>query len=396
MNLLRRRFKIAHLIAEEFAGVITKENQARLEQWRVESPAHAKEYDEIRTYIMTGNEHREKGKQTVKNEWRKFERVYFRKYVIWKRIGRCVAIMVIPLLVCGYFVSSEWKSSEVTIIDNVEIVPGTGRAQLIMADGRFLKLEQKENMKLDLPGVKIVATEKKIVYRAIEEETSTPKEEEYNTLVVPRGGEYMVELSDGTKVWLNSDSELRFPITFVGDRRNVEIEGEAYFEVAKDEGKPFHVLAKGVDIKVLGTSFNVMTYRGRTITTLVEGKVCLTYKDESVLMVPDRQAEVIAETGKILMREVDARNFTLWKDGVFYFENAALETIAERLSQWYDVNIVFNDEALKKLRYSVEMKRYNNIQDLLTKIEKTQKVKFLIQGKSIYIRKWMEAYDLLE
>ena len=396
MNLLRRRFKIAHLIAEEFAGVITKENQARLEQWRVESPAHAKEYDEIRTYIMTGNEHREKGKQTVKNEWRKFERVYFRKYVIWKRIGRCVAIMVIPLLVCGYFVSSEWKSSEVTIIDNVEIVPGTGRAQLIMADGRFLKLEQKENMKLDLPGVKIVATEKKIVYRAIEEETSTPKEEEYNTLVVPRGGEYMVELSDGTKVWLNSDCELRFPITFVGDRRNVEIEGEAYFEVAKDEGKPFHVLAKGVDIKVLGTSFNVMTYRGRTITTLVEGKVCLTYKDESVLMVPDRQAEVIAETGKILMREVDARNFTLWKDGVFYFENAALETIAERLSQWYDVNIVFNDEALKKLRYSVEMKRYNNIQDLLTKIEKTQKVKFLIQGKSIYIHKWLETYDLLE
>ena len=120
MNLLRRRFKIAHLIAEEFAGVITKENQARLERWRVlESPAHAKEYDEIRTYIMTGNEHREKGKQTVKNEWRKFERVYFRKYVIWKRMGRCVAIMVIPLLVCGYFVSSEWKSSEVTIIDNM-------------------------------------------------------------------------------------------------------------------------------------------------------------------------------------------------------------------------------------------------------------------------------------
>lgn len=112
-------------------------------------------------------------------------------------------------------------------------------------------------------------------------------------------------------------------------------------------------------------------------------------------MVPDRQAEVITETGKILMREVDARNFTLWKDGVFYFENAALETIAERLSQWYDVNIIFNDEALKQLRYSVEMKRYNNIQDLLTKIEKTQKVKFLIQGKSIYIRKWMEAYDLL-
>lgn len=262
MNLLRRRFKIAHLIAEEFAGVITKENQARLEQWRVESPAHAKEYDEIRTYIMMGNERREKEKQTVKNEWRKFERVHFRKYVIWRRIGRSAAIMVMPLLVCGYFVSSEWKSSEVTIADNVEIVPGTGRAQLIMADGRFLKLEQKEDMKLDLPGVKVVATGKKIVYRAIEEETSTPKVEEYNILVVPRGGEYMLELSDGTKVWLNSDSKLRFPVTFVGDRRSVEIEGEAYFEVAKDEGKPFHVLANGADIKVLGTSFNVADLPG--------------------------------------------------------------------------------------------------------------------------------------
>lgn len=93
MNLLRRRFKIAHLIAEEFAGVITKENQARLEQWRVESPAHAKEYDEIRTYIMTGNECWEKEKRTVKNEWRKFERVHFGKYVIWKKIGRCAAII---------------------------------------------------------------------------------------------------------------------------------------------------------------------------------------------------------------------------------------------------------------------------------------------------------------
>ena len=196
-------------------------------------------------------------------------------------------------------------------------------------------------------------------------------------------------LPDGTKVWLNQSSVLKYPRAFEGKERHVYLDGEAYFEVAKDEGKPFHVLANGVDIKVLGTSFNVMAYRGHTITTLVEGKVCLTYKDESVLIVPDRQAEVIAETGKILMREVYARNFTLWKDGVFYFENAALETIAERLSQWYDVNIIFNDEALKKLRYSVEMKRYNNIQDLLTKIEKTQKVKFLIQGKSIYIHKWL-------
>ena len=216
------------------------------------------------------------------------------------------------------------------------------------------------------------------------------------TITVPAGQRVNLDLPDGSNVWLNAGTTMKYPVLFMKGKREVMLDGEAYFEVTRDEKYPFVVSVKNFDVRVLGTSFNVMTYRGRTITTLVEGKVCLTYKDESVLMVPDRQAEVIAETGKILMREVDARNFTLWKDGVFYFENAALETIAERLSQWYDVNIVFNDEALKKLRYSVEMKRYNNIQDLLTKIEKTQKVKFLIQGKSIYIHKWLETYDLLE
>ena len=389
MNLLRRRFKIAHLIAEEFAGVITKENQVRLEQWRVESPAHVKEYDEIRTYIMTENERREKEKQTVKNEWRKFERVHFRKYVVWRRIGRCAAIMVMPLLVCGYFVSSEWKSSEVTIADNVEIVPGTGRAQLIMADGRFLKLEQKEDMKLDLPGVKVVATGKKIVYRAIEEETSTPKVEEYNTLVVPRGGEYMLELSDGTKVWLNSDSELRFPVTFVGDRRSVEIEGEAYFEVAKDEGKPFHVLANGADIKVLGTAFNVSVYDERTMAaTLEKGSICyLKDSRKGVLIKPGEQLVCTEGSDLPVVRKVNTRLYTAWKDNLFCFEEQYLDQIMLTLARWYDFQVKFESEELKKLELSGTLDKYSDIQPLLRLFELGTDVKFEIQNKVIYVRK---------
>ena len=370
MNLLRRRFKIAHLIAEEFAGVITKENQARLEQWRVESPAHAKEYDEIRTYIMTGNEHREKGKQTVKNEWRKFERVYFRKYVIWKRIGRCAAIMVIPLLVCGYFVSSEWKFSEVTIADHVEIVPGTGRAQLIMADGRFLKLEQKENMKLDLPGVKIVATEKKIVYRAIEEETSTPKEEEYNTLVVPRGGEYMVELSDGTKVWLNSDSELRFPITFVGDRRSVEIEGEAYFDVAPDKEHPFIVKTSHTSIRVTGTSFNVRAYADEDTesTTLISGTVRINSRNEEFELVPNQHYTYNKNTGTNTVANVNTDLYTSWESGSFIFLNVPLENVMSYLSKWYGFQYSFEDEAAKQVRIGAYLNRYANMNPIIDMI----------------------------
>ena len=375
------------MIAEEFAGVITKENQARLEQWRVESPAHAKEYDEIRTYIMTGNEYWEKEKRTVKNEWRKFERIHFRKYVIWRRIGRYAAIMVMPLLVCGYFVSSEWKSSEVTIADNVEIVPGTGRAQLIMADGRFLKLEQKEDMKLDLPGVKVVATGKKIVYRAIEEETSTPKVEEYNTLVVPRGGEYMLELSDGTKVWLNSDSELRFPVTFVGDRRNVEIEGEAYFEVKKDSLHPFIVHTPHTNTKVLGTSFNISAYEDEELTaiTLVQGKVEVYNQNEKCILEPGWQAVSNNISEEMKKQQVNITSYVSWKEGMFEFYDMPLGQLIVQLSRWYDVDFFFVNETTRQFKFTGAIKRSNTLKFMLEFIEKTSNVYFKVNGNVIQV-----------
>ena len=208
--------------------------------------------------------------------------------------------------------------------------------------------------------------------------------------MVPRGGEFFLELPDGTRVWLNSESKLHFPLRFKGNRREVKLEGEGYFEVMKDATAPFHVLANGADLRVLGTSFNVTTYRGRMVATLVEGRVCLTYRDESVLMLPNVQAEVLPENGKIVTRMVDVKHYTLWKDGIFYFEGADLATIMERLSQWYDVNVTFGNEELKKSRFSVEMKRYEHIRDLLMKIEKTHKVRFLIQGREVRVEEYRE------
>ncbi|RHR82755.1 FecR domain-containing protein [Odoribacter sp. AF15-53] len=396
MSLLRKHFRIALWIAEELAGVISGEDQARLDAWREEHPVHAREYDEIRAYVAAGKEDEEVEKECVKREWQKFEREHFRKYVIWRKIGRYAAVLVLPLLIGGYFGVASWLDGEQPVVVSAGIVPGGGKARLVMANGRALNLDEKLEVKLDLPGMKVVTDGKKIVYRAMGEPVADTLTAGINTLFVPRGGEYMLELPDGTRVWLNSDSELRFPVRFAGDKRVVEIEGEAYFEVARNEKWPFHVMARGTDIRVLGTSFNVSTYRGRTVTTLVEGRVCLTHGTGAVMMLPGRQVEVMAETGEMIMREVDAKSFTLWKDGVFYFEGADLETITERLSRWYDVDIVFEDEELKKSRFSVEMKRYDEIQDLLTKIEKTRKVKFLIQGKAVRVHKWLDSYDLIE
>ena len=347
----------------------------------------------MRVYILSREGYSGEERQMVKDEWQKFEREHYRKRVIWRVVARYAAMFVLPLGIAGYLWFT-FTGKEIPLVNNTEIVPGGGKALLILVDGKSVELKGEKGLQVGTEGSVMSSVGEKVVYWEPEVGVDSLVEEKYNTLVVPRGGEFFLELSDGTRVWLNSESKLHFPLRFKGKQRKVELEGEGYFEVMPDSIVPFHVLANGADLKVLGTSFNVTTYRGRTIATLVEGKVCLTYEGESVLMLPNLQAEVIPDNREILLREVDVKNFIMWKNGIFYFEGADLATIMERLSQWYDVDVAFDDEKLKELRFSVEMKRYEHIQDLLTKIEKTQKVRFLIRGKNVHVENYQESDSL--
>ena len=395
MKRIRKDIEISNLIYKSLRGETSKDEDELLEAWCLES-RNRKLFLELQEadHLYEGitdmyNVDTNVPLKKVNDKIKKKKHVRVLKY-----ISGIAAVLLVGVI---FMLSMEDKTEPTrqVLLSSVSKEQMEPFATLVTTTGKVVYLEDSVKQESLKAGNKASLKQEEsgngeVLPQEIKQEV------EYNVLTTSKQGNIKVVLYDGSHVWLNAGSELRYPNSFVENQRVVYLKGEAYFDVTKDESHPFIVKTIASEISVLGTSFNVMTYRGRTITTLVEGEVCLTYKDESVLIVPDRQAEVITETGKILMREVDARNFTLWKDGVFYFENAALETIAERLSQWYDVNIIFNDEALKQLRYSVEMKRYNNIQDLLTKIEKTQKVKFLIQGKSIYIHKWLETYDLLE
>lgn len=392
-DLLKKRFDVARWIAKEIAGTLPEDERVLLEQWRKESPLHEKEYGEMREYILSREEYSGEERQMVKDEWQKFEREHYGERVIWRVVSRYAAMFLLPLGIAGYLWFT-FTGKEIPLANNTEIVPGGGKALLILVDGQSVELKGEKGLQVGAEGNVMSSVGEKVVYWEPEVGVDSLVEEKYNTLVVPRGGEFFLELSDGTRVWLNSESKLRFPLRFKGKQRKVELEGEGYFEVMSDSVVPFHVLANGADLKVLGTSFNVTTYRGRTIATLVEGKVCLTYEGESVLMLPNLQAEVVPENGEILTREVDVKNFIMWKDGIFYFEGADLATIMERLSQWYDVDVFFDNEKLKELRFSVEMKRYEYIQDLLAKIEKTQKVRFLIQGKEVHVENYQESDSL--
>lgn len=392
-DLLKKRFDVARWIAKEIAGTLPEDERVLLEQWRKESPLHEKEYGEMREYILSREEYSGEERQMVKDEWQKFEREHYGERVIWRVVSRYAAMFLLPLGIAGYLWFT-FTGKEIPLANNPEIVPGGGKALLILVDGQSVELQGEKGLQVGTEGNVMSSVGEKVVYWEPEGGEDSLVEEKYNTLVVPRGGEFFLELSDGTRVWLNSESKLHFPLRFKGKQREVELEGEGYFEVMSDSVVPFHVLANGADLKVLGTSFNVTTYRGRTIATLVEGKVCLTYEGESVLMLPNLQAEVVPENGEILTREVDVKNFIMWKDGIFYFEGADLATIMERLSQWYDVDVFFDNEKLKELRFSVEMKRYEYIQDLLAKIEKTQKVRFLIQGKEVHVENYQESDSL--
>ena len=208
---------------------------------------------------------------------------------------------------------------------------------------------------------------------------------EYNTLVIPRGGEYELELADGTRVWLNSESKLIYPVRFSGDIREVQMEGEICFQVAKNEKQPFIVKTKDVAVKVLGTLFNMEAYsdtRG-VVTTLVEGRINVSNGQGERVVEPGQQ--VVATGDELVVTEVDAEQFISWTRGICFFNEASLEEIMEKLGRWYDMEVFFVSPSLKEAHFSLEIKRYDNIADVLGKIEKTGRMKFKVNGRTVMV-----------
>ena len=263
------------------------------------------------------------------------------------------------------------------------ITPGVVKARLELADGRKVELDHGTQLRIkEIGGTEIETSEKMIKYTGKDSVTAG---ERFNTLIVPRGGEYALELADGSRVWLNSESTLKYPVCFAGDMRKVEMTGEGYFEVAKNVGKPFVVTVDGVDVRVLGTSFNISAYREEVVTTLVDGKVQLRRGMDSVILFPNQQGGWSKEKKAFEIKQVDARNYTLWKDGIFYFSDMDLETILDDMARWYNVNIFYVNPALKVKKFSVEIKRYENINEILRRIEQTKRVKFDIKDRTISV-----------
>lgn len=209
----------------------------------------------------------------------------------------------------------------------------------------------------------------------------------YNELVVPVGGECHVLLDDGTEVWLNADSKLKYPIAFNGQNREVMLSGEAYFDVKKDS-RPFIVSLESGAITVLGTSFGVSAYPGhKNYTTLVKGCVCFTsLRQEQVVLVPGEQA-VVDTSGVLEKRNVEVEEFVGWKDGLFVFKNKTLGAIMEVLERWYGVKTVFQDNSLRELEYTGNLERYESINIFLQLLERLKDIHYKIEENTIILYK---------
>jgi len=306
---------------------------------------------------------------------------YFYKY------AAMVAFFISLTISLVWYINSSINEKE-----DIEVLlnPGTDKAILTLANGNRIVLEKGKNKTLK----NIISSSGKIVYEKETLNKNTANSEiKYNYLTIPRGGQYYIELSDGTKVWMNSESKLKYPISFVrNQRREVELlYGEAYFDVSKSSnhnGALFNVKTKTQDITVLGTEFNIKAYQDEQFvySTLLEGKIEVSNGIVNKKLVPGEQSIIGLYNEKIEIKKVDVVDEIAWKNGFFSFEKETLQQMLLTLSRWYNTEITYEDESKKKLIFSGVLKRTNNIQELLLNIQKTGKVKFIIKNKEIMVR----------
>lgn len=263
---------------------------------------------------------------------------------LWIRYAAAAAVLAV---VAGLWVirkSAPEKLVASETIQNQDVAPGGNRALLTLADGKGIELDRIGSGLVARQGNTEITKQEDglVVYNSRAASVALAG---FNKVTTPRGGQYKVQLPDGSKVWLNASSSIRFPSVFPASERRVEITGEAYFEVTKDKARPFTVRFKGSEVQVLGTSFNVMAYADERVskTTLVEGSVAIRNQSEHALLRPGQEAALMPG-GRIETAFKPVDEAVAWKEGMFYFKNAGVKDVMRQLSRWYDVEVSYRGE----------------------------------------------------
>ena len=385
--MTKKYIRIAELIYKDKIGELSEREKNELLAWLEESDFNRQIFDELakgsslsRSYDEYRNIHREQ-------VWNAIEKqiVPQGRQLSLQWVGYAASVMI--LVAAGWFIFQMSDNKNVVQEGKkvARITPGTQKAILYLDNGEQVVLADNNTVVVEdsLSG-RIEQVDKSLVYQT----ESTVKEERLNVLEIPNGGEFQVTLADGTKVCLNAGTKLTYPIAFVGKERRVRLEGEGYFEVKRDENKPFIVEINGMEVKVLGTSFNLRSFAAdnRSTATLISGKIEVKTSSRRVELSPNQQADLWVGENKLDVREVDAAVYSAWTKGRFVFRRERLETILDDVSRWYNVTVFYEQSSAKDILFSGIMERYADISKTLEMLEKTGKVSFIIDEQKIIVR----------
>ncbi len=377
---------IRRLIRLDLLGILSPLERKRLEGWVNESEEHNVLYQKIRNEFQAG-EIRSFLQTDTEKAWERIRNTTFGASVghpsplrKWLRYAAIVVPVVLAVSLWYVWETENRKEQVDSAWMSQKLLP-----VLTLDNGEKYDLKPEGQIEIEVnEGVKAYNTGGRLVY----DTTSKMEGIRYNYIQVPKGSEYQVVLADGTKVWLNAASELKYPVAFNSNERKVYLKGEAYFEVTSDETRPFYVETEEIKVRVLGTTFDINTHYTKGVrTVLVEGSVVLGCGGQrEIRMKPGELVDFNRTTSEVLLKQVDVMPYISWKEGFFVFEDETLEEILNTLALWYDKEVLFLEQKNRTLHFSGHLKRYASIETILSAITDVTGVKFQINEKVILIR----------
>lgn len=388
MVTIERYQRIYELIARRISFGLETEEEEELRMWIEETEENRKLYARITDTDYLKQQEKKRNSIIIRDNWTQLERKLGRgrnQYSLrnyWKYVA--VVVLLLGVGIVGGLVKHEPGE---TMVQAELIHPGVPKAHLILANGDRVELEKERSglQILDCDGTLIRNDSTGLRYNT---EKAGLLVSSRHTLLIPKGGEYIMTLQDGTVVYLNSESKIEYPVQFIDKNREVYLEGEAYFKVAHDEKHPFIVKTRNMDVKVLGTEFNVKAYTDEHLvqTTLVKGKVAVLTGNAKRIenqLVSNQQATLDLEQGKLEVEEVDVAPFIAWKNGQFMFKGERLEDIMTVLERWYDFEVFYQGEWIKNIEFAGKLNRSGSIEPILDVIRSTHKINVDINNRTI-------------
>ena len=368
---------ISLLICKQLVGSITADEQRVLDEWRQRSPQNEAVYQRLHDNERLQVEHH---RAQLTDYHRPLDDMKRRLGIGRRQWSHWLAAAAVGLLLVGVGLYWHRQAQEATFQQEAltEIVPGTTQATLTLSNGETIRLDND--------------TLYPVQHSHAAQTALASAEPMLHQLATPRGGEFRVVLEDGTEVWLNADSRLRYPEVFDGPERRVAVEGEAYFKVAKNPERPFIVSSGGQEVRVYGTEFNVHAYPDETAiyTTLVEGSIALRLADDrdssrELMLTPEHQSTFDIQNSTFQVKSVDTDVVTSWRSGVFVFEDQTLEQIMRTLSRWYDFDYEFGDQQTASTVFMGSIPKYGSFSEVCDIFHKLGGIRLRQQGRKVTI-----------